>query len=400
MTGAEQDRKRDRHQDEHVGGVLREAEQSERQGTMNNLQRLYAEQGQSPWIDFIDRDLIESGRLREMIDKGIRGLTSNPTIFAKAVASGQYDELIRREIEAGDSNQQIYEAIAVGDVGDAADELRRVYDDADGADGFASIEVEPSLGDDTQGTVERARQLWARLERPNVFIKIPATETGIPAVEQVISEGINVNVTLMFSVEVYTRIARAYIAGLRRRLERGEDVRRVASVASFFVSRVDTKVDKYLDGISDDSAKAARGRAAIANARLAYAAYQEIFEGAEFEDLRKVGARVQRCLWASTSTKNPDYRDVLYVEELIGPETVDTMPLDTIEAFLDHGQLRRTLDGPIDDVRDAIRLVEAQGISMETVTDELIDEGVASFARSFDELLDSIESKRKALATA
>ncbi|HEY8171050.1 MAG TPA: transaldolase [Candidatus Limnocylindria bacterium] len=366
----------------------------------NALHRLHAEQDQSPWIDFIDRELIDSGKLAEMVDDGIRGLTSNPTIFAKAVATGQYDDLIRREIAAGDGARDIYQQIAVSDVGDAADVLRTVYDASDGADGFASIEVEPDLADDTDATLERARELWDLLERPNVFVKIPATEAGIPAIEAAIAEGINVNVTLMFSVDVYRRVARAYVAGLRRRLELGEEVSRVASVASFFVSRVDTKVDAYLDELGTDAARAARGRAAIANAKLAYGAFNEIFGGDEFADLRAAGARVQRCLWASTSTKNPDYRDVLYVEELIGPETVDTMPLDTITAFIDHGIVARTLDRDLDGAHQAIREVEALGITMERVTGELITEGVASFAKSFDELIDTIESKRKELAPA
>jgi transaldolase len=365
----------------------------------NALQRLHAEQDQSPWIDFIDRNLITSGKLAEMVADGIRGLTSNPTIFAKAVATGQYDELIRREIEAGDGAREIYEEIAVSDVGDAADVLRVIHDAADGADGFASIEVEPDLAQDADATLDRARQLWGRLHRPNVFIKIPATEAGIPAIENAIAEGININVTLMFSVDIYRRVARAYVAGLRRRLERGESVN-VASVASFFVSRVDTKVDRYLDEIGTDQARAARGRAAIANAKMAYESFTEIFGGEEFADLRAAGARVQRCLWASTSTKNPDYRDVLYVEELIGPETVNTMPLETITAFLDHGSIERRLDRDMDDARQAIREVEAQGITMERVTSELIDEGVASFAKSFDDLIETIESKRKELAPA
>ncbi len=366
----------------------------------NALHRLHAEQDQSPWIDFIDRDLLTSGKLEQMVADGIRGLTSNPTIFAKAVATGQYDELIRREIDAGDDARQIYEEIAVADVGDAADVLRRVYDESNGTDGFASIEVEPDLADDSDATLARARELWSRLERPNVFIKIPATEAGIPAIEGAIAEGINVNVTLMFSVEVYERVARAYIGGLRRLHERGADVSRVASVASFFVSRVDTKIDKELDELGTRGALEARGRAAIANARLAYESYQRIFGGDEFAELRAAGAQVQRCLWASTSTKNPDYRDVMYVEELIGPETVDTMPLDTIKAFIDHGNVERTLDRDLDAARQAIREVEAQGIRLERVTDELIAEGVASFAKSFDELISTIESKREELAPA
>jgi len=396
MTGAEQDRREDKAVDQD-----REAEEVTRRADGTNaLNRLHAEQDQSPWIDFIDRDLIASGKLKEMVADGIRGLTSNPTIFAKAVATGQYDELIRREIAAGDDARQIYEEIAVADVGDAADILRAVYDESGGTDGFASIEVEPELSDDTDGTLARARELWGLLDRPNVFIKIPATEAGIPAVEGAIAEGINVNVTLMFSVEVYRRIARAYIAGLRRRHERGEDIGRIASVASFFVSRVDTKIDPILEETGDRAALEARGKAAIANAKLAYEAFGDIFGGEEFGDLRAAGAQVQRCLWASTSTKNPDYRDVLYVEELIGPDTVDTMPLDTIKAFIDHGDIQRTLDRDVDHARQAIREVEASGISMERVTDELITEGVASFAKSFDELIATIESKRRELAPA
>jgi transaldolase len=366
----------------------------------NALQRLHAEQDQSPWIDFIDRELITSGKLEGMIGDGIRGLTSNPTIFAKAVATGQYDELIRREIEAGDGARDIYQQIAVSDVGDAADVLRRVYDESDGTDGFASIEVEPELGDDSAATLSRARELWGLLDRPNVFVKIPATEAGIPAIEDAVAEGININVTLMFSVEVYKRVARAYIAGLRRFKESGGDISRVASVASFFVSRVDTKVDKYLEEVGTRAALEARGRAAIANAKMAYVSYQEIFGGDEFADLRAAGGRVQRCLWASTSTKNPDYRDVIYVEELIGPETVNTMPIETINAFLEHGEITRTLDTDIDNARQALRAVEASGITMERVTAELIDEGMASFSKSFDDLIETIESKRKELAPA
>jgi transaldolase len=367
---------------------------------MNALQRLHAEQDQSPWIDFIDRQLIESGRLAEWVADGIRGLTSNPTIFGKAVATGQYDELIKREIDAGHDSRAIYEEIAVGDVTDAADVLRAVHDESGGTDGFVSIEVEPDLADDSEGTLERARHLFGRVKRPNAFVKIPATPAGLPAIEDAIAEGININITLMFSVDVYREVARAYINGLRRRLDRGEDIGHIASVASFFVSRVDTKADKALDAIGSDEARALRGRAAIANAKLAYAAYQEIFEGPEFADLREAGARVQRCLWASTSTKNPEYRDVMYVEELIGPKTVNTMPIETIEAFMDHGRLERTLDAGVDEARDLLRQVEQQGVSMEQVTDELIEEGVATFGKSFDELITAIDSQREALAPA
>ena len=367
---------------------------------MNTLQRLHAEQDQSPWIDFIDRQLIDSGKLAERVEMGIRGLTSNPTIFGKAVASGQYDDLIRREIEAGHDTRRIFEEIEIADCGDAADVLRTVYDEADGADGFVSIEVEPDLADDTAASLDRARHLWRRLGRPNVFVKIPATRACLPAIEDAIAEGININITLMFSVDVYREVARAYIAGLRRLQEAGGDVRRVASVASFFVSRVDTKVDKALDAIGSSAALEARGRAAIANAKLAYHAYKEIFEGGEFDDLAAAGARVQRCLWASTSTKNPVYRDVMYAEELIGPKTVNTLPNETIEAFLDHGVVSRTLDVGLDEALAAIRVVESFGIQMETVTDELIEEGVAAFTKSFEDLMGVIDAQRKALAPA
>jgi transaldolase len=397
MTGAEMDRREDKAVDQDREAD-RARDQADEAGPNALLQLLEA--GQSPWIDFIDRDLIASGKLRDLVGDGIRGLTSNPTIFAKAVATGQYDELVRGQIEAGNDARSIYEEIAVTDVGDAADVLRTVYDEADGADGFASIEVEPDLASDTDATLARARELWTTLERPNVLIKIPATEAGIPAIESAIAEGISVNVTLLFSVDVYRRVARAYIAGLRRRLERGEDVSRIASVASFFVSRVDTKIDKLLGEQGTDEARALLGRAAIANAKLAYEAFGQIFGGEEFAELRAAGARVQRPLWASTSTKNPEYRDVMYVEQLIGPETVDTMPTETITAFLDHGRVERTIDRDVDDARAVLRDIEAFGISVERVTDELIEEGVASFSKSFDELIASIESKRQELAPA
>ena len=367
---------------------------------MNTLQRLHAEQDQSPWIDFIDRDLIDSGKLAERVGMGIRGLTSNPTIFGRAVASGQYDDLIRREIAAGHDTRRIFEEIEIADVGDAADILRTVYEEADGADGFVSIEVEPDLADDSDASLARARHLWGRLNRPNVFVKIPATPACLPAIEDALAEGININITLMFSVDVYRDVARAYIAGLRRRQAAGGNIRSVASVASFFVSRVDTKVDKALDAIGTESALEARGQAAIANAKLAYHAYKEIFEGGEFADLEAAGARVQRCLWASTSTKNPMYRDVMYAEELIGPKTVDTLPNETIGAFLDHGVVSRTLDVGLDEALAAIRAVESLGIRMETVTEELIVEGVAAFTKSFEDLMGVIDAQRKALAPA
>lgn len=365
---------------------------------MTTLQRLHDEQRQSPWVDFVNRPFVENGDLERLVGQGIRGLTSNPTIFAKAVAGGEYDDLISRRLESGSSTQEIYEEIATHDVSAATDVLRAVYDAADGADGFASIEVEPAVAHDTQATLERARELWRAIDRPNVMIKIPATEEGLPAISGAIADGINVNVTLVFSIEMYRRVAHAYIEGLRQRLGQGEDVSRIASVASFFVSRVDTNVDKRLDAMNSREASELRGKAAIANARLAYEAFREIFYGGEFADLREAGARVQRCLWASTSTKDPNYRDVIYVEELIGPETVDTMPPETIEAFLDHGTVAPTLDQGMDDAHRTFDRLAALGIDMGEVTDELLREGVNKFAASFDELLETIESKRQVLA--
>jgi len=367
---------------------------------MNNLQRLHAEFDQSPWIDFIDRQLVESGRLAVLVESGIRGLTSNPTIFARAVASGQYDGLVRDAIQRGEPARMIYQAIAVGDVRDAADVLREVYDASEGADGYVSIEVEPDLAADSDGTLARARELWTLVDRPNIFVKIPATAAGLPAISEAIAEGININVTLMFGVEMYRRVAHAYLDGLRRRATEGWQVDRVASVASFFVSRVDTKIDRWLDEIGTDAALAARGKAAVANARMAYLAFGETFHGAHWHMLESAGARVQRPLWASTSTKNPAYRDVLYVEELIGPHTVNTMPTDTISAFLDHGELRPTLEADPDAAVAILAELAGLGIDLERATDELLAEGVIAFAASFDELIAAIEAKRTTLAGA
>lgn len=362
------------------------------------LHRLHDRQDQSPWLDFVDRALITDGKLAELIALGIRGLTSNPTIFAKAVASGQYAELVSSMPDS--SPEAIYEEIAISDVGDAADLLRPVYDESGGADGYASIEVEPALAHDTAASLRRARHLWERLARPNVYIKIPATEAAIPAIERAVSEGININVTLMFSVDIYRRVALAYLAGLRTRLERGDDVSRQSSVASFFVSRVDAKVDDRLTKIGTPAALELRGRAAIANAKMAYQAFDQTFSGPEFADLRAAGARVQRCLWASTSPKSAEYRDVMYVEELIGPRSVNTMPLPTIEAFLDHGEVARTIDLGLDAAQADLRHIEELGISLSYVTDELINEGVATFDESFDELLTTIRDASTADAHA
>jgi len=352
---------------------------------VNTLQRLWVEHRQSPWIDFIDRDLLESGRLDELVRTGIRGLTSNPTIFAKAVATGRYDDLVRQHRDR--SAREVFDEIAIRDVTAAADHLRPVFEESGGADGFASIEVEPALASHGPATVARARELWARVDRPNCMVKIPGTRAGLQAIEDCLAEGINVNVTLLFGVERYRQVVGAHLTGLRRRLERRDDVTRIASVASFFVSRVDSKLDPKLP-------ERLRGRVALANARTAYAVYREIYEGSEFEPLRRAGAHPQRCLWASTSAKNPAYPDVMYVEGLIGPDTVDTMPLDTALAFLDHGRVRRTVDAEPE--RDRATLVEAAeaGADLRRATDELVEEGVAAFAKSYGELLETVERAR------
>jgi transaldolase len=371
---------------------------------MTTLRRLHDDHDQSPWIDFIDRALIEEGMLEELIEQGIRGLTSNPTIFAKAVASGQYDDLIRRMADEGARNEQIYEAIAVRDVGDAADRLRPVFDAGGEADGFVSIELEPALANDTELSIERARELWRLVDRPNIFVKIPGTEAGLPAISQAISEGINVNVTLLFNVDVYRNVARAYIEGLRRRHERGEDVSRVRSVASFFVSRVDTEADKRLGALmpklSDaDRARAAelQGAAAVANAKQAYRLFQREFATPRWAALRERGARVQRPLWASTSTKNPAYRDVMYVEQLIGPHTVNTMPPATVEALRDHGVVARTVDAGLDEADRTIGDLERLGVSMRDVTDKLLVDGLAAFQKSYDAVIAGLEAKSRTL---
>ncbi len=326
----------------------------------NTLQQLH-DYSQSPWIDFISRELLKSGRLKELIEQGIVGETSNPTIFQQAIGTGDdYDEELRQLAQAGKSVSEIYDSLVLGDIRAAATILRPIYDQTDSRDGYVSIEEPPDMAYDTQKAIEEARRLFTQLNLPNIMIKIPGTPEGIPAMQQVISEGINVNVTLVFSLDNYRKVAEAYIAGLEARAAAGKPIDTIASVASFFVSRVDTAVDQRLDELilytTDErrkhELKALLGKAAIANAKLAYAAYQQIFSGPHWEALARQGARTQRCLWASTSTKNPAYRDILYAEQLIGPDTVDTMPLATIEAFLDHAagwcaEIRRLVQ-PVD----------------------------------------------------
>jgi transaldolase len=365
----------------------------------SRLHRL-AEYGQSVWIDFLSRDLLRNGELeRKMREDAVVGVTSNPTIFQKAISAGDaYDDQLREVLETERDPKEVFLRLAIKDVGDALDLLRPVWDEGSGRDGYVSLEVDPNLAYDTAGTVEEAQRLHDTIERPNLFVKIPATEPGLPAIQEMISRGRSINVTLIFSLERYAEVAEAYIRGLERLVEGGGDPSTVASVASFFVSRVDTEADRRLDEIGGHDELG--GRLAVANAKLAYQRYNEIFAGERWEALAAKGATPQRCLWASTSTKNPAYRDVLYVEELIGPMTVNTMPEETIEAFQDHGEVAPTLEQGIDEARRVFEEIEQAGVDYADVTDTLEREGVEKFADSFSELLEGIRSKSGELAAA
>jgi len=364
--------------------------------------------GQSIWQDDISRQQLISGTLERSISEiGIRGLTSNPTIFEKAIASGNaYDDQIAELLREGKSGLELFEAIEVPDIRDACDLFREIYDATDGGDGFCSIEVSPEAARDADSTREQVRRLWNEVSRPNVLVKIPGTAEGAPVIEEMLEEGKNINITLLFSINSYERVAEAYVAALEKRLEAGKPIDRVASVASFFVSRVDTAVDKLLDAkIAQASSDAERqrlerlkGKVAIANAKLAYEKFKEIFEGPRFKPLAARGAKPQRPLWASTGTKNPAYSDVLYVESLIGPHTVNTMPGATIQAFLDHGVVERTVDRDLDEAHRIIEELAAVGIDLDAVTQQLEDEGIASFTKSFEQLLAGVEAKREKLA--
>lgn len=364
---------------------------------VNRIARI-GQLGQAIWLDYISRDLLRSGALRELIREGVTGLTSNPTIFQKAIAAGsEYDRQIGELARTGQDARAIYETIATQDVGEAADNLRQIYNETQARDGFVSIEVDPKLAYDTQATIEEARRLFARINRPNVMIKVPATPEGLPAIRTLIGEGINVNVTLIFSVAMYEQVAQAYIDGLRKLQADGRPLRFVSSVASFFVSRVDTLVDRLLNeriAAGEHRLEPLRGHAAVANARIAYQRFKEIFEGERFAALRAAGAHVQRPLWASTSTKNPEYPDTKYVDALIGPNTVNTVPPETLQAIRDHAQVARAIDLDVEDAFAMIERIQAAGIDMKAVTDQLLVEGVKAFADSFDKLLADIEAKR------
>jgi transaldolase / glucose-6-phosphate isomerase len=360
--------------------------------------------GQSVWLDQMRRSLLSTGELSRLIENdGLRGLTSNPTIFEKAISGSQdYAEQLASLAHAGNSVPHIYEDLVMQDIAGAADTFRGVYDASGGGDGFVSLEVSPLLANDTKATIEEARRLFARLGRPNVMIKVPGTRAGLPAIEDLIASGLNINVTLIFAVEVYEQVAEAYIRGLERRAAVGQPVDHIGSVASFFVSRIDSMVDKQLEqlagNVTDEAQKqrinALMGKAAIANAKLAYESFKSMFNSERFAALKAKGARVQRPLWASTSTKNPAYPDTMYADELIGPDTVDTLPPQTIGAFRDHGKAAPTLDTGIDEARRVFDELKAVGIDMKAVTDKLTEEGVKSFSDSFEELMKVIEARR------
>jgi transaldolase/glucose-6-phosphate isomerase len=365
----------------------------------NPLHQLAA-QGQSVWLDYIRRDLIESGGLAKLVRDGeLRGITSNPSIFEKAIAgSREYNRLLEAALRETRDPVAVYERLAVRDIQDAADALRPAYDRSEGRDGFVSLEVSPHLAHDTASTVAEARRLWGAVDRPNLMIKVPGTPAGVPAFAQLIGEGINVNVTLLFSREAHWQVAEAYVDAIERRAAHHREFGRIASVASFFVSRIDTSVDKHLAARAalafSDSERTQlvklMGKAAIANAKLAYQTYLEVFGTSRWKSLAAKGAQPQRVLWASTSTKNPEYRDVVYVEELIGQDTVNTLPPATLDAFRDHGRVRESLTEDVDGARRVMGDLAAVGISMDEVTARLLDEGVQLFADAYDKLLAAI----------
>jgi transaldolase len=369
--------------------------------TTNNIKKL-AELGQSIWQDDISREMLQSGTLKTAIEEtGIRGVTSNPTIFQKAISSGDtYDADITTLLAEGKDAAEVFQTVAVKDIQDACDLFRPLYDETGGEDGFVSLEVLPSLARDTEGTLENARVLWAAVDRPNLMVKVPGTREGKPAIQTLLTEGININVTLLFSLQNYEEVARAYIDALRARHEAGLRIDHVASVASFFVSRVDTLADKLIDekiaaGEGDaEMLKGVKGKVAVANAILAYETFERLFHSPEFKDLADAGAKVQRPLWASTGTKNPDYPDTLYVDALIGPHTVNTAPPKTIDAFLDHGTVERTVDVDYAAAHKVLDDLKSAGIDIDAITAQLEEEGIASFMTSYDDLLAGVEGKR------
>ena len=361
---------------------------------MTRLQDLHEKFDQSPWLDNLRRGWITSGELQKWVDRGVRGITSNPTIFAKAIEAGNaYDEQFRSLVVEGEQVEAAYWDLVTRDIRDALAILRPVYDSSEGTDGFVSVEVAPSLARDSAGTEASARHLHELIDQPNLYVKIPGTAEGIPPIRQMFVEGRSINITLLFSVARYGEVIEAYLSGLEERVAAGGDVSKVRSVASFFVSRVDTEVDRRLDEIGTPEALELKGKAAVANAQIAYQLFLDKFSGPRWEALAAKGAKVQRPLWASTSTKNDAYPDTLYVDTLIGPNTVNTLPEATIEAFDDHGTLARTIDADPAAARKVLDDLAAVGVDLDDVTRVLEDEGVASFSKSFDELITSLTTK-------
>jgi transaldolase len=358
---------------------------------MTRLQDLYYQQGQSPWLDNLRRGWITGGELARWVERGVRGITSNPTIFQKAISSSEeYDAQFRDLIKGGQPVDAAYWTMVTDDIEHALRILRPVHDESAGVDGYVSVEVAPELARDCDGTVASARDLHDRIAEPNLYVKVPATSEGVDAIRILIGEGRSINVTLIFGLDRYHEVMEAYISGLEAY---DGDLSQIASVASFFVSRVDTEIDRRLDAIGTDAALALRGKAAVAQAQLAYQRFVETFRGPRWQALADRGARVQRPLWASTSTKNPDYSDTLYVDTLIGPDTVNTMPEATLDAFEDHGTLVRTVDADPGGAQRTLDAIEAVGVDLDEVSRVLEDQGVSTFAKSFDELISALEAK-------
>ncbi len=373
---------------------------------MSRIKDLYG-LGQSIWLDYIERNMVNSGKLADLVEAGVAGVTSNPTIFQHAITkSDAYKEDMQRLAGSDKDPKTIFETLAIADIQAAADVLRTVYDRENRKDGFVSIEVAPDLAYDMDGTMTEVQRLFGAVNRPNVMVKVPATEPGVHVIRQMISEGININVTLIFALDRYAAVKEAYLSGLEERVKRGQPISHIASVASFFVSRVDTNVDNRLAKLLSDKPgqakeiKALMGKAAIANAKLAYRQFGQVFAGPRWQKLAEAGAQLQRPLWASTSVKNPDYPDLMYVDSLMGPHTVDTIPPQTLDAFRDHGKVMRTVDQNVADAERVLAALADLGISMQEVTDELEKEGVQKFADSYNDLLDAIARHKKEIVTA
>lgn len=368
--------------------------------TKQNPLKQLAEYGQSPWLDYIRRDLFTTGELKRLIEEdGLKGMTSNPAIFEKAIGSEFYkDSIAKLALEKGLDAVSIYEKLAIEDIQTAADALRVVYEETKMRDGYVSLEVSPALADDSAGTLEEARRLWKAVDRPNLMVKVPATAVGFDTIKQLISEGININITLLFSQKSYAKVAEAFVAGLEKRAAENKELSNVASVASFFVSRIDSLVDanieeklKTANGVDKKSLESLHGKVAIANAKMAYQIYEEIFSGERWEKLAEKGAQTQRVLWASTGTKNEKYSDVLYIEELIGKDTVNTIPPATWDAFRDHGKLRESLTENVEEAKKTLEDLEKAGISLDAATDKLLIDAVRLFVEPFDKMIAAVE---------